>query len=51
MKIYPILMFSGGFSKLYWTKLYLLQDIRKFHVELFDVHVFQNFERHNIPYA
>ena len=45
MKNYTILLFSGDLSKICWTKLDLLQDIRKFYGELFDVHVFLNPER------
>ena len=37
MKNYTILLFFGGLSKICWTKLDLLQDIRKFYGELFDV--------------
>ena len=45
MKNYTILLFSGGLSKICCTKLDLLQDIRKFYGELFDMHVLLNSER------
>ena len=45
MKNHNILLFSGDLSKICWTKLDLLQDIRKFYGELFDVHVFLDSER------
>ena len=45
MKNYTILLFSGDLPKICWTKLDLLQDIRKFLGELFDVHVFMNSEK------
>ena len=40
-----MLLFSGSLSKICCTKLDLLQDIRKFYGELFDVHVFLKSER------
>ena len=46
MKNYTILLFSGGLSKICWTNLDLLQDIRKSYGELFDVHVFLNSEKY-----
>ena len=45
MKNYTILLFSGDLSKIFWTELDLLQDIRKFYGELFDVYVILNSER------
>ena len=45
MKNYTILLFSGDLCKICWTKLHLLQDIRKCYGELFDVHVFLTSKR------
>ena len=45
MKNYTILLFSGGLTKICCTKLELLQDIRKFYGELYDMHVLLNSER------
>ena len=45
MKNYTILLFSGGLTKICSTKLELLQDIRKFYGELYDMHVLLNSER------
>ena len=46
MKNYnTILLFSNDLSKICWNKLDLLQDIRKFYGELFEVHVFLNSAR------
>ena len=39
MKNYTILLFSGGSSKICWTKTDLLQNIQKFYGELFDMHL------------
>ena len=48
IKNYTILLFSGNLSKICWTKLDLLQDIRKFYGELLivDVLVFLNSKRY-----
>ena len=45
MKTWTILLFSGSLSKICCTKLDLLQDIRQFYGELFDVHGFLKCER------
>ena len=45
IKNYTILLFSGGLSKICWTKPDILQDIRKSYGEVFDVHVCLNSER------
>ena len=45
MKNGTILLFSGSLSKIFCTKLDLLQDIRKFYGALFDVHGFLKYER------
>ena len=52
MKNQTIPLFSGGLSKIFCTELDLLQDIRKFDGELFDVHVFLKSERRhkNVPF-
>ena len=44
MKNYTILLFSGGLGKTFRPNLTYCK-VRKFYGELFDVHVFLNFER------
>ena len=45
MKNNTMLLFSGGLSKICCTKLDLLQDIRKFYGELFDMPMLLHSER------